>query len=631
MGEEHCHSENETNYKLKLWLSFMLLVLAYLAENYFLKDLKWFYILLFFSSYLLVGYSVIKEAYLKLLKKDFFNEFSLMSIATIGAFVIGEYAEGVAVMLFYSLGEYFQDSAVDKATRSIESLIKIQSDKVSKIEGEQLKEIDPKEVQIGDILSVKPGEKIGLDGVLLNSALVDSSVLTGESKPLSLNEGDKVYAGMINSDQRIELKVTKEYENTKLNQILNLVKEAASKKSQTERFITKFAKVYTPVVTLLALLITIVPYFFVEEYSFYDYLYRALVFLVISCPCALVISIPLGYFGGIGAASKNGILVKGANYLDSLNEVDTFVFDKTGTLTEGSFEVESVEIEMEKDSFWSLVRSLSQHSSHPISKAIMRFKGGEFHKVLNFKEIAGKGISGEVNGSRVLLGNKNLLDQFNINCPVEKEIFSSTLTYVAVDSKFAGIIIVSDKIKEDSSKVILQLKERGFKCIMLSGDNKEVVADVARQISVEDARGELMPDEKYDAVFSLQSENHKVAFVGDGVNDSPVIKLSNVGFAMGGLGSDAAIESADIVIQSDRPSKIITVLDIAKLTKKVVWQNISLAFIVKALVLALGAWGMASLWQAVIADVGVALLAILNSMRIQRFFNLYNMSETNTL
>lgn len=623
MSEDHCHANENKHYKLKLSISFIFLLAAVICEYFSPDKFKPVQIILYIISYFFVGYPVIKEAYSKLLRKDFFNEFSLMSIATIGAFLIGEYAEGVAVMLFYSLGEFFQDSAVDKATKSIESLIKIQSNEVTVVQAEGTKQLDPKNVDVGNIISVKPGEKIGLDGILLNSGLVDSSVLTGESKPLSLNKGDQVYAGMINADQKIEFEVSKKYQDTKLSQILNLVKEASSQKSKTERFITKFAKVYTPVVTFLAVLIVVIPFFIVTDYSFLDYLYRALVFLVISCPCALVISIPLGYFGGIGAASKNGVLVKGANYLDALCEIDSFVFDKTGTLTEGAFAVDCAVIEIEENLFWSYACSLAQNSSHPISKAISKYKKNKHQKVIKFKEISGKGISGDMNGTRVLLGNKKLMDQFHINCPAEKETFSSTLTYLAVDNTFAGIVVVSDKVKEDSAQVISELYSRGFKCTMLSGDKNEVVTDVAHQLNLEDARGELMPDEKYDFVFELQAKDYKVAFVGDGVNDAPVIKLSNIGIAMGGLGSDAAIESADVVIQSDRPSKIIAVLDIAKATKKVVWQNIYLAFIVKALVLLLGAWGMATLWQAVIADVGVALLAILNSMRIQRSFTLH--------
>ncbi|MCM8534291.1 MAG: HAD-IC family P-type ATPase, partial [Lentisphaeraceae bacterium] len=365
-----------------------------------------------------------------------------------------------------------------------------------------------------------------------------------------------------------------------------------------------------------------VPFFIVDDYSFSDFLYRALVFLVISCPCALVISIPLGYFGGIGAASKNGVLVKGANYLDLLCEIDSFVFDKTGTLTEGSFDVDKYEIEIDEDIFWTAACSLAQNSTHPISKAISQFKSEKCQEVSDVKEISGKGISGEVNGASILLGNKKLMDHFSVDCPPAKETVKSSLTYIAIDNKYAGIVLVSDKIKDDSANLISELTQKGFSCLMLSGDKKEVVAEVAAQINLRDFKGELMPDEKYDLVFDLQTKGKKVAFVGDGVNDAPVIKLSDVGMAMGGLGSDAAIESADIVIQSDRPSKIITVLDIAKSTKKVVWQNISLAFIVKALVLLLGAWGMATLWQAVIADVGVALLAIFNSMRIQRQANL---------
>lgn len=618
MSEDHCHSEESKHYKLKLCLSFFFLIVAIFLEKFFSDKYKILQVLLFVSAYLSVGYPVIKEAWHKLLQKDFFNEFSLMSIATIGAFIIGEYAEGVAVMLFYSLGEYFQDSAVGKATRSIESLIKTQSNEVTLNQPEGTRQVDPKNVEIGSLISVKPGEKIGLDGELTTSALVDSSVLTGESKPLSLEAGDQVYAGMINSDQKIEIKVTKKYSDTKLSQILELVKEASSKKSKTERFITKFAKVYTPVVTLLAVLIVVIPFFIVENYIFSEFLYRALVFLVISCPCALVISIPLGYFGGIGASSKNGILVKGANYLDLLCEIDSFVFDKTGTLTEGSFNVDKYDIKIDENLFWTSACSLAQNSTHPISKAISQFKKDKCQEVLNFKEISGKGISGEVEGATVLLGNKKLMDHFKIDCPEEGVAVKSSLTYIAIDKKYAGIVLVSDKIKEDSASLISELGQRGYKCTMLSGDKKEVVAEVATQIRLQDYKGELMPDEKYDFVFDLQTKGQKVVFVGDGVNDAPVIKLSDVGMAMGGLGSDAAIESADIVIQSDRPSKILTVLDIAKSTKKVVWQNIALAFFVKALVLVLGALGMATLWQAVIADVGVALLAIINAMRIQK-------------
>ena len=616
-----CEDEKQPlagTYKHKIIASLCLLVSAIVFEKYIFNQYKVLHIILYSLAYYFVGFPVIKDAFKKIQERDFFNEFSLMSIATIGAFIIGEYAEGVAVMLFYSLGEYFQDSAVGKATQSIESLIKTQSNEVTLIQTQGSKQVDPKNVEVGSLISVKPGEKVGLDGELTTSALVDSSVLTGESKPLSLKAGDQVYAGMINADQKIEIKVTKKYSDTKLSQILELVKEASSKKSKTERFITKFAKIYTPIVTLLAVLIVIIPFFIIDNYSFSEFLYRALVFLVISCPCALVISIPLGYFGGIGAASKNGILVKGANYLDLLCEIDSFVFDKTGTLTEGSFNVDKYDIEIDEDLFWTSACSLAQNSTHPISKAISQFKKDKCQEVLNFKEISGKGISGEVEGATVLLGNKKLMDHFKIDCPVEGGAVKSSLTYIAIDKKYAGIVLVSDKIKEDSASLISELGQRDYKCTMLSGDKKEVVAEVATQIRLQDYKGELMPDEKYDFVFDLQTKGQKVVFVGDGVNDAPVIKLSDVGMAMGGLGSDAAIESADIVIQSDRPSKILTVLDIAKSTKKVVWQNIVLAFFVKALVLVLGAWGMATLWQAVIADVGVALLAIINAMRIQK-------------
>ncbi|MGE8525625.1 heavy metal translocating P-type ATPase [Chryseobacterium rhizosphaerae] len=546
-----------------------------------------------------------------------------MGIATIGAFAIGEYPEGVAVMLFYAVGEVFQSMAVTRAKGNIKALLDQRPDEVTVIENNQPKTIKAKETKIGDVIQLKPGEKLALDGELLSDAAsFNTAALTGESKPDTKNKGEAVLAGMINMNSIALVKVNTAYEDSKLSKILELVQNATAQKAPTELFIRKFAKVYTPIVVLLAIGICLLPYFFVSDYQFRDWLYRSLIFLVISCPCALVISIPLGYFGGIGAASRNGILFKGSNFLDSIAEIQNVVMDKTGTMTEGVFKVQEVSItpEFNKDEILQMVNVLESKSTHPVATAIHNYVGDINHSIPleNVEEIAGHGLKATVNGKELLVGNFKLMDKFNIGYDINHANIVYTIIAIAYDRKFAGYITIADSIKEDAKETVDKLHKMNVKATMLSGDKSTVVKYVADQLGIDNAYGDLLPEDKVNKVKEIKAKNQTVAFVGDGVNDAPVVALSDVGIAMGGLGSDATIETADVVIQDDKPSKIPMAINIGKQTKKIVWQNIILAFAVKAVVLILGAGGLATMWEAVFADVGVALLAILNAVRIQR-------------
>ncbi len=628
-GHDHDHEHGAEGSLFKMFLpsiiSFILLLIGIGLDNYFPQD--WFtgYLRIgwYVIAYTPVGLPVLKEAYESIVKGDVFSEFFLMCIATIGAFAIGEYPEGVAVMLFYTIGETFQGMAVSKAKSNIKSLLDQRPDEVNIIENNIVTKVKAKDVQIGAIIQLKSGEKLGLDGELLSdSASFNTAALTGESKPDTKKKGDTVLAGMINGNTIAQVKVTTAYNNSKLSKILELVQNATTKKAPAELFIRKFAKIYTPIVVYLAIGICLLPMLFVDNYVFSDWLYRALVFLVISCPCALVISIPLGYFGGIGAASKNGILFKGSNFLDSISTIQNVVMDKTGTMTEGVFKVQEVIIkpDFNKEEILKFVNALEGKSTHPVATAIHNHVGtiDSSIELNNVEEISGHGLKAEINGKELHVGNFKLLDKFNISYDVDPSSVVYTTIAIAYERKFAGYLTIADEIKADAQETVSKLKSLGVKVTMLSGDKTNVVQFVADKLKILNAFGDLLPEDKVNKVNEIKAKNETVAFVGDGVNDAPVIALSTVGIAMGGLGSDAAIETADVVIQDDKPSKIAMAINIGKQTKKIVWQNITLAFVVKAFVLILGAGGLATMWEAVFADVGVALLAILNAVRIQR-------------
>ena len=580
-------------------------------------------LVIFGIAYLLAGYNVLNLAFRKAIRFDLFNEFFLMSVATTGAFAIGSYSEGVAVMVFYSIGEWFQEAAVNRAKRSIKALLDIRPDEVSVKRNSVVQVVHPNDVKPGETIQVKPGEKVALDGELISDkASFNTAALTGESTPDSKAKGEAVYAGMINLNTVAEIKVTSAFTDSKLSKILEMVQDATARKSQTQLFISRFAKIYTPIVFILAIAVCLVPYFFVDPYVFNVCFYRALVFLVISCPCALVVSIPLGYFGGIGLASRNGILFKGSNFLDVMTKIDTVVMDKTGTLTEGVFKVQEVVTkDIEEQYLIKLTAAIEGHSTHPIAQAVVEYAGKDATKEMTVgqvEEISGHGLKGIVDGKEVLAGNARLLRKFNIDYPAEIEGIVYTIVVVAVDKQYKGYITIADKIKEDAAHAIQSLHKLNIKTVMLSGDKQSVVDDVAKQLGIDNAYGDLLPEGKVEKVQALKNQGRHIAFVGDGVNDAPVVALADAGIAMGGLGSDATIETADIVIQNDQPSKIFTAIKVGKLTRNIVWQNIAMAMVVKVIVLALGAGGIATLWEAVIADVGVALLAILNAVRIQR-------------
>ena len=622
------HSDQESVGKFKTYLtaifSFVMLIIG-IAMDYFnvefFKD--WVRIVWYIVAYLPVGFPVIKEGWDSIKNGDLFTEFLLMSIATIGAFAIGEYPEGVAVMLFYAVGELFQNVAVSRAKSDIRALLDVSPNEALVYRNNDYVSVNPETVKIGEKVQVRVGEKIPLDGVLLSEkGTLNTAALTGESKPDTIAKGEKVFTGSINLDGVIEIETTKEFKDSSIARILDMVQNATARKSKTELFIRKFARIYTPIVVFLAIGLTFLPFFFVEEYVFSDWLYRALIFLVISCPCALVISIPLGYFGGLGAASKNGILFKGASYLDEMTKVNTVVMDKTGTVTKGVFKIKEIKaIDWEEPEFMQYLMAMEEQSTHPIAKAIMEYKAdGEDFQAYEVSEIAGKGLKGTVNGKTVLVGNKPLMVSNNIEVPSETDSIVESIVMVSIEGKSAGYVIIADELKDDAHEAIKQIRESGIsKIIMLSGDKDSITQQVAKEMGVDWAKGGLLPQDKLKEVEKLMSENiGRVAFIGDGINDAPVLAASDVGIAMGGLGSDVAIETADVIIQTDQPSKIAKAIKIGRSTRHIVWQNIGLAFGVKIMILILGAGGLATMWEAVFADVGVALLAILNAVRLQK-------------
>lgn len=598
------------------------IVLDYFKTDFFKGNMR---LLWYIVAYLPVALPSFKNAGTALAQKDFFNEFTLMIVATLGAFLIGEYPEAVAVMLFYTIGEMFQNSAVQKARKNIKSLLDVRPDSASVIRNGSISVVNPESVAIGEFVQVKAGEKIPLDGKMLTAkGSFNTSALTGESVPRTIREGEPVLAGMVNLNSVIDLRVEKKYEDSSLARVLEMVQEASSRKSKTELFIRRFARIYTPIVFALALAITIIPSFIVSDYLFSDWLYRALVFLVISCPCALVISIPLSYFGGIGAASHNGILFKGANYLDLIAKVNTVVIDKTGTLTEGVFQVQKIEsVYSDKEKMIEYAVALESKSNHPIAKAMLEYHPDilpyDFN-IENVEEIAGHGMKGLVNGKDVLTGNTKLMKLHKIKYEQKIDDIKETVVIVAINKEYAGFFVISDKVKKDSWYAISRLKKLGIKTtVMLSGDKKSIVDDLADELNIDFAYGDLLPEDKVYHIEELKKDSDNiVVFVGDGINDAPALAISDVGIAMGGMGSDAAVEISDVVIQTDHPSKIATAIQIARSTRAIVIQNIVFALGVKSLIMILGAFGIASMWEAVFADVGVSLIAILNSIRILR-------------
>lgn len=589
---------------------------------------EWLQIALFIISYIIVGGDVVKRAVKNIFKGQVFDENFLMSIATIGAFFIGEYPEGVAVMLFYQVGELFQSYAVGKSRKSIASLMDIRPDYANVKKGDELVKVDPDEVQIGDIIVIKAGEKIPLDGkVIEGSSMIDTSALTGESVPRKVEVGSDILSGCININGVITAEVTKEFGESTVSKILDLVENASSKKSNSEQFITKFARYYTPVVVIIAVFLAIIPPLVIDGATFSDWIYRALAFLVVSCPCALVISIPLSFFGGIGGASKKGVLVKGSNYLEALAETEIVVFDKTGTLTKGVFNVQEIHPEgVSKEELLELTAHAESYSNHPISLSLKRAYSKEIdnERILDVEEISGHGVIATVDGKKVMAGNIKLMKMMDI--PYFKGELIGTIVHVAVNNKYIGYIVIADEVKEDSAQAIKELKAANIKqTVMLTGDNKSIGSKVAKELGLDKVYAELLPAdkvEKLEELFSQKSKKGKLAFVGDGINDAPVLARADIGIAMGGLGSDAAIEAADVVIMTDEPSKIATTMKISKKTLKIAHQNIVFAIGIKIIVLILSAFGITTMWAAIFADVGVTIIAVLNAFRALNVKNL---------
>jgi len=610
----------------------LVLLLGGMVLDYFAKNgsANWFRdpvrLVWYGLAYWPVGWPVVRRAWIGITNGDVFSEFFLMGVATLGAFAIREYPEGVAVMLFYTIGELFQDAAVLRARRSIKALLDVRPDTVTVIRDGKPQFVQAATVAVGEVVQIKPGEKVGLDGTMRSdSGTFDTAALTGESVPRSIAKGEAVLAGMINRQSLVEMDVTTPYQDSKLSRILKLVQQATGRKAQTQEFIARFAKVYTPIICLLAVLITVVPYFFVADYQFADWLYRGLVFLVIGCPCALVISIPLGYFGGIGAGSRQGILFKGSVFLDLMTQVKTVVMDKTGTLTKGVFKVQQIKpVGIKVPELTRLTAALESKSTHPVATAIIEYAGAGYETVSveNVEEIAGHGLKGTVDGKDMLAGNAKLLRKFNIVFDEALTQIPYTVVMTAINGQFSGYFTIADEVKADAAEAVKRLKANGIRTVMLSGDKAAVVGIVAKQVGVDEWHGDLLPEDKVAHVERLKGDlagnpKTKLAFVGDGVNDAPVVALADVGMAMGGLGSDATIETADVIIQNDEPSKIAMAIDIGRATRRIVWQNITLSLVVKGIVLVLGAGGLATMWEAVFADVGVAMLAILNAVRVQ--------------
>lgn len=589
---------------------------------------EWLQIALFIISYIIVGGDVVKRAVKNIFKGQVFDENFLMSIATIGAFFIGEYPEGVAVMLFYQVGELFQSYAVGKSRKSIASLMDIRPDYANVKKGDELVKVDPDEVQIGDIIVIKAGEKIPLDGkVIEGSSMIDTSALTGESVPREVEVGSDILSGCININGVITAEVTKEFGESTVSKILDLVENASSKKSNSEQFITKFARYYTPIVVIIAVFLAIIPPLVIDGATFSDWIYRALAFLVVSCPCALVISIPLSFFGGIGGASKKGVLVKGSNYLEALAETEIVVFDKTGTLTKGVFNVQEIHPEgVSKEELLELTAHAESYSNHPISLSLKRAYSKEIDngRISDVEEISGHGVIATVDGKKVMAGNIKLMKMMDI--PYFKGELIGTIVHVAVNNKYIGYIVIADEVKEDSAQAIKELKAANIKqTVMLTGDNKSIGSKVAKELGLDKVYAELLPAdkvEKLEELFSQKSKKGKLAFVGDGINDAPVLARADIGIAMGGFGSDAAIEAADVVIMTDEPSKIATTMKISKKTLKIAHQNIVFAIGIKIIVLILSAFGITTMWAAIFADVGVTIIAVLNAFRALNVKNL---------
>ena len=603
---------------IKIIIAFILYILAIanFIENVYINNA------IYIISYLIVGFEIIKKAIRNIFRGKVFDENFLMTIATIGAFAIGEFPEAVAVMLFYQIGELFQSYAVDKSRKSISDLMNIRPDYANIVDGNDVKKVSPEEVNINDIIIVKPGEKIPLDGKIIEgTSMVDTSALTGESVPKDIKPGEEILSGCINKNSILKIQVTKKIEESTVSKILDLVENASSKKSKSENFITKFAKYYTPIVVIIAVILALIPPLIIKGQTFSEWIYRALSFLVVSCPCALVISVPLSFFGGIGGASKIGILIKGSNYLEALANTEIVVFDKTGTLTKGVFEVQKIETtnDISKEEFIKLVAHAEGYSNHPISLSIRKAYGKDLDMKLNSNtnELAGLGIEAIVEGKHILVGNEKLMKSKNIEFNKCNEI--GTTLYVAIDNKYKGYILISDKIKEDASVTIKELKQNNIQqTIMLTGDRKEVGEDVGNKLKIDKVYSELLPQtkvEKLEEIMKQKSAKGKVVFVGDGINDSPSLALADIGIAMGGLGSDAAIEAADVVIMTDEPSKIVNAIKISKKTIKIVKQNIVFAIAIKIAVLILAAIGLSTMWEAVFADVGVTIIAVINALR----------------
>lgn len=583
-------------------------------------------------AYITVAWPVLKQTILHFLKGDIFTEFFLMSLSTLCAFALGEYPEGVVVMLFYTIGEHFQHAAVHRAKANITALLDVRPKGAMVHRSGKFVSVNPETVEIGEKIKIYVGEKIPLDGILLSEkASLNMTAITGESKPDNISRNQDVFAGSINLDGVIEVQITKEFKDSSIVRILDMVQNANARKSSTELLVRKFARIYTPIVVFLAIGLTFLPYYIVDDYLFREWLYRALIFLVISCPCALVISIPLGYFGGLGAASRNGILFKGASFLDAMTQVNTVVVDKTGTVTKGVFKINAIVVvdnsftevefpELGEVEMMKYLMAMEEQSTHPIAKAILEYKEyGTDYKATNVSEVPGKGLKGTVNGKQVLVGNKALMASNKIEVPLETDKIIESIVMVAIDGKFVGYTTIADELKEDAYQAIEQIRDAGItKVIMLSGDKDSITQKVAKELNIDWAKGGLLPEDKLNEVEELKKRpSTKVAFMGDGINDAPVLAISDIGVAMGGLGSDVAIETADAIIQTDRPGMIARAVRIGRSTKNIVWQNIGLTFAVKIIVLILGAVGLASMWEAVFADVGVALLAIFNAVRLQ--------------
>lgn len=619
----HGHSHEHGAQSIKIMVARLIAGFAIGAAAYALSLSRELELILFIASYLIVGGDIVFKALKNVVRGQVFDEYFLMSIATFGAFVIGEYPEGVAVMLFYQIGELFQSIAVNRSRKSIGALMNIRPDFANLKTGTEIKRVNPEEVRIGDLIVVRPGEKVPLDGkVIEGTSAMDTSALTGESVPREVAAGDDVLSGFINKNGVLTVEVSKGFGESTVAKILDLVENASSKKAPTENFITKFARYYTPFVVIVAVLLAVLPPLLFSGATFSEWVYRALVFLVISCPCALVVSIPLGFFGGIGASSKHGVLVKGSNYLEALNDVKYVVFDKTGTLTKGAFKVNGIH----PQNGWTEQALLRQaafaemHSTHPIAESVKEAYGQELNEALlsDYNEISGHGIQVIFEGKEVLAGNAKLMKREHVDFTTPTEL--GTIVHIAVNKQYAGYLVIADEVKEDSAKAIRSLKNLGVKkIVMLTGDIKAVGEAVGKKLGVDEVLAELLPQhkvEELEKIDRLKSSKEKIVFVGDGINDTPVLARADVGVAMGGLGSDAAIEAADIVIMTDEPSKLASAIRIAKGTRRIVWQNILFALLVKAIFLLLGAFGIATMWEAVFSDVGVTLLAVLNAMRV---------------